>query len=225
MSERRRAARGAPRRARAGTDARAPAETEAATEAARICLCSDGSARATACAAALRAAGARVALAPLPPARLATTAADAAATRAVAAAWHELGAPDAVVVWPPRPPAGGALPAAPRRWQRDLDAVVRAAYLTGRAAGLRLRAQGSGTVLVVIEAAPRGDAIAAVTCASLETLTGALGKALAPLHTAPLSVTRRTTPAAVARAVLARLAEPVATVPARRARRPAPSPG
>lgn len=63
-------------------------------------------------------------------------------------------------------------------WRAGIDASVRASYLVARAAGAALERQGRGALLIVVETAPDGDAIAAVAGQALSCLVDTLARAL-----------------------------------------------
>ncbi|HSQ00915.1 MAG TPA: hypothetical protein VL049_27140 [Candidatus Dormibacteraeota bacterium] len=95
-------------------------------------------------------------------------------------------------------------------WRAGIDATVRASYVVARAAGTALERQGAGTLLIVIDAAPADDAIAAVTSEALSCLVDTLGKALRrSVRVGEVAIDRRTTSApALAHSLLEALAAP-----------------
>lgn len=161
---------------------------------------------------------ARVHASSLPAARLSTAAADAASARLADQAWRALGRVDAAIIVPTvatasgrRKPGRAARSTVPvARWRAAIDATVRASYLVGRAAGLAFERQGSGIVLVVIDAAPDDDAVGAVTSEALSCLVDTLGRALRrTVRVAELVIAGRDpSPASLARHLLQALAAP-----------------
>jgi hypothetical protein len=121
-----------------------------------------------------------------------------------------LGTVDAVIIVPTVATASGRRNPRLTAWRAGIDATVRASYVVARAAGAALERQGAGALLIVIDAAPADDAIAAVTSEALSCLVDTLGKALRrTVRVGEVTIDRRATSApALARSLLEALAAP-----------------